>query len=913
MIYTSGSTGMPKGVMNQHDGVVNRLQWMQDAYQLQSIDRVLQKTPYSFDVSVWEFLWPLQTGAALVVAKPDGHKDPVYLAEVIQQQDISVLHFVPSMLAAMLHGADWSACRSVKKVVCSGEALPFTLQKDFFATGTQAELHNLYGPTEAAIDVSYWVCDPVTELKVVPIGQPIANIQLHVLGEQGQMLPVGAPGELHISGIGVARGYLNRPELTAEKFITNPFASIEDKAKGYDRMYKTGDLVRWLPNGTLEYLGRNDFQVKIRGLRIELGEIEHALTSEPSVQQAVVIARTRRERGDQYLAAYLIATEGQTIEEEVLREALNSQLPDYMVPDTFTELDTIPLTINGKVDRKALPEPEFVVQEAYVTPRTDLEMQLCEIWQVVLGLKQVGVTDNFFRIGGDSIISIQLVSRLRREGFTLQTKAVFEAPTIRQLALKLADNKSEVAIDAEQGVLKGKFALLPIQKWFFELSLAEPHHFNQSFMLSLPGAITRHQIEQALEQLAAHHDILRAGYYSDEKCSDGEEWRQCYYADCSAAMAPLQQLDVSTLDEEALQTQLSDWQAGFDLAQGPLWQAAHLTSYADGSARLFFAAHHLIIDAVSWRILAEDIQQLLTGQELASKTSSYRQWVAGVQDYAASHTAEVGYWKTMMAGQAELPAPQEPQHYQVKLSQEQTVRLLQQAGGGYNTEVNDLLLSALGLALCETLGRDVNHITLEGHGREAINNTLDVSRTVGWFTTQYPVRLNAAGELADIVVQTKEMLRAVPNKGLGYGALVSTGVLEGRLPAISFNYLGQFGQEARQQTSLWQLTGELSGQDIALKNGLPDLLSINGAVHQGQLSFDVGASLPTELSERFVHEFEYALNIVVDHACRVSKQDTVTTPSDFSVDGLSIEHLANLKEQFEAEPSDSDELEVFEI
>jgi amino acid adenylation domain-containing protein len=436
MIYTSGSTGRPKGAMNTHVGIVNRLLWMQEAYHLTSADRVLQKTPFSFDVSVWEFFWPLLTGATLVVAVPGGHKDTGYLAELIAREKITTLHFVPSMLSAFLEQNGLaSACASLKRVVCSGEALPYELQQRFFSQ-LAADLHNLYGPTEAAVDVTSWACQREGNLRIVPIGKPIANTRIYLLDRNLQPVPVGLPGELHIGGIGLARGYHNRPELTAEKFIADPF-SDDPRA----RLYKTGDLARYLPDGNIEYLGRLDHQVKIRGFRIELGEIEAQLNQHPAVREVVVMARQDTPE-DPRLVAYLAFKNGEPPKVSELRQMLRLKLPEYMVPSVFIRLERFPLTPNGKVDRKALPAlagKDIEMGPNYVAPRTYLEQVLCNIWRDVLKLKRVGIKDNFFDLGGHSLLAVRLIKAINGELKTnLHVPAFFQNPNIELLASLLA-------------------------------------------------------------------------------------------------------------------------------------------------------------------------------------------------------------------------------------------------------------------------------------------------------------------------------------------------------------------------------------------------------------------------------------------------------------------------------------------
>ncbi len=910
VIYTSGTTGKPKGVMVQHSGVVNRIVWMQQKYPLSSSSRVLQKTPYIFDVSVWELLWGNLTGATIIIAAPEIHKEPDKLNELIIKSGVTTLHFVPSMFASFcdyLQQLQLSFPKNVQQVFCSGEALTVSHVDRFIKTNHDSTLlTNLYGPTEVSIDVTYFDIIESTN-KFIPIGRPISNTQVYVLNKQQNLAAIGATGELYIGGAGLARGYLNQPELTGERFIENPFATPDDKAKGYNRLYKTGDLVRWRSDGNLEYLGRNDCQVKIRGYRIELGEIESALSALKGVKQAVVV--DFENNGHKYLAAYLIKASGMgidididiEIDIEACRDSLALKLPDYMLPTTFTVLDSIPLTINGKLDRKSLPIPEFVNADKYVAARNELEEQLCNIWQEVLSVKKVGIDDNFFRIGGDSIVSIGLVSKMRREGFSLQVKDIFDAPTVAQLGCLLNSKATRIKIKTEQGVLTGGFDLLPIQSWFFVQKLAKPQYFNQAFIIKIPGMIKYTEIEQALQVLTDQHDMLRC-VFLEKASSKTKSYQQQYRDNIDGMCEPLYALNIADLNSEELDEKLTQLQSKFSYINGPTWQAAHLTGHIDGRARLFFAFHHLIMDVVSWRIIAQDIKQLLTKpllskqaltkQALPPKGSSYRQWVRAVQHYALNHQDERAYWQGVCADQAGLPALGAVAYYKVSLSVHQTDVLLHQANFGFHTQINDLLLSALAISLFEVLGSDVNHVTLEGHGREVIDATLDVSNTVGWFTSMYPVRLEAHNTISATIIQTKEMLSAVPHKGIGYGALHKQQAFAMSLPKIIFNYLGQLGaQSDNEESSNWQVSQEDAGQMIANDNTDHLLVNINGAVQAGILTFNIASRLSSVLTKEFEAHFHSALVEVIEQAALKAKSGGVNTPSDYAVKGLSIDHL----------------------
>jgi amino acid adenylation domain-containing protein len=442
MIYTSGSTGRPKGVVNTHGGIVNRLLWMQQQYQLTEADRVLQKTPFSFDVSVWEFFWPLMTGARLVVARPGGHQDASYLVRTIREQGITTLHFVPSMLQVFLEEREVEECRSVRRVMSSGEALTVETQERFFERMSNAELHNLYGPTEAAVDVSYWACAAGTGRRSVPIGRPIANTQLYVLDGRMEPVAVGVSGEIYIGGAGLARGYKGRAELTAEKFVPNPHS----REKGA-RLYRTGDVGRRLEGGEIEYLGRVDDQVKIRGFRIELGEVASVIREQVGVRECVVIAR-EESGGEKRLVAYVVGEQGAgELSTSELRAELKKRLPEYMMPSAIVMMEEMPLMKNGKVDRSALAEVKEgrgVDEKSYVAPRTPVEEIIAGIFIEVLSVERVGIFDNFFDLGGHSLLVTLVVSRLR-EAFhvELPLRAVFESPTVADLSLAIAESIME--------------------------------------------------------------------------------------------------------------------------------------------------------------------------------------------------------------------------------------------------------------------------------------------------------------------------------------------------------------------------------------------------------------------------------------------------------------------------------------
>jgi amino acid adenylation domain-containing protein/non-ribosomal peptide synthase protein (TIGR01720 family) len=883
VIYTSGTTGTPKGVMVEHRSLCHLAQAEQTWSMCSDDSGWGWNASYTFDASLQGFT-QLLFGRRLVCMPEAVKYEPKQLIEWVKGNNIGVIDCTPSQAAVWFSvGID----EFLPNLMVGGEAIDNALWLRLvqWQARTQREAWNVYGPTECTVKST--VCKIVNESP--HIGRPLANVTLYLLNKHLQLNPLGSVSELYIGGAGVARGYLYRDALTKEKFIRNPFASEAEMAKGYTRLYKTGDCVRWLGDGNLEYLGRTDNQVKIRGYRIELGEIEAALSAVRGVKQAVVIDRERE--GHKYLAAYWASEANISVCEEGLREQLTSRLPVYMVPSTFTSLSSIPLTINGKLDRRVLPEPAVSNDDNYVAPRNAVEEQLCAVWQSVLGLDSVGIDDNFFRIGGDSIVSIQLVSRLRQAGFSLQVKSIFDAPTVKQLTCLLETPQGEIRIETEPGSLAGSFSLLPIQQWFFEKELANPNHWNQAFMISIPDEIRHDEINDALGALVAQHDMLHCrfartdhGYhqlYSDERGGKNSN-------STNVASAPLQSQSMGDWDSARVHAQLTQWQSHFDIHEGPLWQAAHLTGYEDGCARLYLAFHHLIIDTVSWRIISEDIKCLLCGQSLPEKGSSYRQWVNAVQHYADRHPEQVEYWQAIERAQRVLPATDPISMHRVSLSSEQTGLLLRKANQGFHTQINDLLLAALAIALGETFHEAVNHITLEGHGREVIDESLDITQTVGWFTTAYPVQLKVCDSVDETIIHAKECLRVIPDKGIGYGALVQAGELNGQLPAISFNYLGQLDNNRNEAgiddigSREWQIITHGCGEMIGAGNHDALLLNINGFVQEGVLTFRMGAHLSIDQAKCFVSAFESALGAVIERACDVANKGGVNTLSDFS-------------------------------
>lgn len=1316
MIYTSGSTGQPKGALNSHAGIVNRLLWMQEEYELTAQDRVLQKTPFSFDVSVWEFFWPLLVGATLVVAQPEGHKDPAYLIDLINRQAITTLHFVPSMLQQFIEAAAVTSCTSLRRIMCSGEALPFDLMQRTL-TRLGAELHNLYGPTEAAVDVSYWPCTLETARAIVPIGRPVANTQLYIVDRTFQPVPIGVAGELLIGGVQVARGYHKRPELTAAKFIANPFGPPANPGQ----LYRTGDLARWLPDGNIEFLGRMDHQVKLRGFRIELGEIETVLAQHPAVQEAVVLAR-EDQPGSPKLVGYLVANQAsletqaehvaqwqglyeetyaqtpqqaelafnlagwnnsftrepipahemaewvqatvteiqqlqpqrileigcgtglllarlapgcleywgtdysaealrhvarikavtpalhnvhlrqgmaddlsalpaahfdcvvlnsvvqyfpsvdyllqvlegalrvvkpggaiyvgdvrnlrllsafhtavqlyqaaadlaldqvqvraqqrrqdetellidpdffyafaarfpqiagveialkrghyqneltqfryqvvlqvaqptdwpqhqpaqprwseaewlptwtletlettladhlrQAIQTEptqglvirnipnrrvqaavqavevlgqvgagqvpfktagqlrshlaeqpdgvdpealwalaqtlpltvqltwsraagmmdayfapqpvgagaqslssgfttftrlapkaeskwqaytnnpllakvsrtlvpMLREWLPTKLPDYMIPAAFVVLDHLPLSPNGKLDRRALPAPDLApASDALVLPRTPTESALAQIWQKVLGIDQIGIHNNFFWLGGDSLLAFQIMSQAQQAGIQLTLKDLFQHPTIAELSA--AATQMNDALTAEQGLVTGSLPLTPIQQWFFAQQQPAPQHFNQAFLLNVAPDLSLTFLRQAVTQLLLHHDALRLRFEQH-----GAVWQQTIAGE--EADEPVEIVDLAALapDEQqaALEEKANQLQASLNLTEGPLLRVAFFS--LGTTARLLVIIHHLAVDGVSWRILLEDLQQayqqLAQGApiQLPPKTTSYQAWATKLQQEGPARVAdELAYWRTLPAA-APLPVDYTQGDNSVastetiwrQLAAPQTQSLLTVGLQAYTAQINDLLLTALACTLQSWTGQPDSFLHLEGHGREDLFEGIALARTVGWFTSLFPVylQLPATADLAQVVAVIKGQLGQIPRRGIGYGILryldPATPLAAGATPQLVFNYFGQIDQST--QGALFQgAAPESSGCAHSPTGMRAHLLEVNCAVVEGelQIGWTYSANVHRQATvERLANTFLETLQRLLAHALRT---ETDLQPGD---------------------------------
>ncbi len=896
VIYTSGTTGNPKGVMLEHRGLVSLKLTFAHTLHTTEQDRVLQFASLSFDASCWEMFNALYFGATLYIPSTETILDDQLFERFMNEHAITIATLPPTY-AAYLNS---DRLPSLSRLITAGSAVSAEFVQQW---KDKVQYYNAYGPTEASIATSVWAASTYdTERRAIPIGRPIWNHRLYILGAQNQLAPIGVEGELCIAGVGLARGYWNQPDLTAEKFIEHPFEPGE-------RLYRTGDLARWLPDGNIEYLGRIDHQVKIRGFRIEIGEIEEQLLKIDSVQETIVIAREGK--SGQELCAYLVAGRPLTLGE--LRSALTQKLPNYMIPAHFVQLPRMPLTPNDKIDRKALPVPEgnALTGGAYVAPRNEAERTLADVWQAVLNADRVGVTDHFFELGGDSIKSIQVSSRLHQAGYKLEIRDLFKYPTISQLSLHV----KPIGRTIDQGEITGETALTPIQHWFFESSFADPHHFNQSVMLYRKERFDEETVRQVLQKLAEHHDALRMVFRKTEQ-------------GFSARNRAIQEGGLFTLDvfdfkdaentAQAVEAKATDIQAGIDLENGPLVKAG-LFRFADGD-HLLLAVHHAVVDGVSWRILMEDFalgyEQAGKSEEIRfpAKTDAYRTWSEQLAAYAKSPEMEKerAYWQAVEQIavpalpkdlKADVTTQQDSESLFVRLTPEETELLLKRVHRAYNTEMNDILVTALGIAVRKWTGHERVRINLEGHGRESIGTDIDITRTVGWFTTKFPVVLEPETDrdLAYQIKQVKESLRRIPNKGLGYGVCrylskSEDGFVWGAEPEINFNYLGQFDDDVNQDEI--GISSYSSGSPASDRQARSFVLDINGMVLEGALSLDLSYSRKQyrkETMEAFAQRLEQSLRELITHCA--GKENTELTPSDVQFKGFTIAELEQIAQR----------------
>jgi amino acid adenylation domain-containing protein/non-ribosomal peptide synthase protein (TIGR01720 family) len=882
VIYTSGTTGQPKGVMLRQESADNYIA------NLQALIRPGMKVDFSsslaFDLSVTTTLAAMLLGAEVVIFDQSIKYVDAYRQHLAQHK-IEFAKLVPSLAELVFDG---ETDVKVETLLLGGEKL-LEQQVDSLSRHCTT-LFDEYGPTEATVGCCLSQRYPQ---KDHGIGSPYDNTRVYVLDDNLQPVAQGLVGQLYISGIGLAVGYQNQPELTELMFIANPFVDGDSEdGLHYRRLYKSGDRVRIVGNNQLEYLGRGDNQVKLRGFRIELFEIEQQLLNCQGIEQAAVALKQTDSR--QWLAAYYVAM--QQVDQAQLLSTLKQTLPHYMVPNQLVALPSLPLSASGKLDRQALPTVAMS-QEVFESPANETEQTMAVIWKRLLKLDKLSITDNFFRVGGDSILSITLVSQLRKAGFSLTVKDIFSHSTVKALATYILSGQSQACVLARQGALDGDFELLPVQKRFFDAVndglISEPNHWNQSFFIRVPKLDVA-RLERAINGLVQHHDMLTIRFEID---NDNGHARQSYQP--TSMPIKLNQLDITGLNDDDITGQLNSWQSGFDLSSGQIFCAGYLDDRNENDAAVFISCHHLAIDAVSWNIIAQDLQQLYQQQPLPLKTTSFGQWVDVVGGYCAAEKAELDHWLNVCESDKSVIALKKCQTQQqtcteVTFTSQLTKSLLHHANKAFNTQINDLLLCALGGALKSITGCSHQLVTMEGHGREDLDHLvgqgddliLDTSRTVGWFTTHYPVLLplvdSVDESLADSIRTVKEQLRTVTNKGVGFGAFNE---VDQRLslPPVVFNYLGVIDSGADDHGKTdeqWSIELDTLSIGVSEQNRDDLIVNINGAVANDVLSFTVESRLEHDTHLTLCSAFEAQITQIVALCVSDKSQKPQLSPSD---------------------------------
>ncbi|MDX7999530.1 amino acid adenylation domain-containing protein [Xenorhabdus sp. Reich] len=920
ILYTSGSTGKPKGVIIPHRGLGNYLQHACEHYADPSKQGNTLHASVSFDATITSLFLPLLQGQTLFIL-PEGEDIPALVQAWQQLPNLAMAKITPAHLELLSQQLPSESLGRIPLLVIGGESLSASALRFWRQHAPQVRIINEYGPTETTVGCCIYDI-PAGDIDgegVLPIGRPIANTQLYLLDECQQLVPFGAVGELYIGGMGVGLGYFNRPDMTENRFIADPFATARQA-----KLYRTGDLARYLPDGNLLFLGRRDQQIKLHGYRIELEEVEAQLTACQGISQAAVGLRDIH--GRQHLVAYVVMNQPAVNEAAAdadmdrIRRELSQRLPEHMCPTQWIMQETLPLTGNGKIDRKELAQIPLAEKPRMPTHRTAvtvLEKQLTEIWQQVLDQENLGIDDDFFVLGGDSILSLQIVFRAREMGLRITPKMLFDYPTIAALAavvmpMVIADDKTQP--------VQGEYALLPIQRWLFEQHHANPHHYNLSYLYALEAGTDIPVLTQALVLLINQHDGLRSRFPLTGKHAQK-------YAQIDAPVAAWQIEQVHIKENpanEALLQAAAERQAQLNIENGPLLTATHFTTAAGDY--LLLTVHHLVVDGVSWRIITEDLthyyRTLLAGEtpRLATKSASLIEWASHLADYAQSGLAqhERHFWQqklhcsvpSLPCDRGEKPFPglvKESAKYRLMLDIADTTALVQHTGQAYRTHTGDLLLSALVATLQRWSGSGRLHVDMEGHGRESLHETVDVSRTVGWFTAIYPLLLDlpASCPPEQLIPMVKEAVRQVPYSGAGYGALRAFSDMSGMnsLPDfpsadICFNYLGQFTRSFH-QTPLSGVADMVREHRHAPDNFRQYALEVDSYIDEGQLQIEWTYNrqcyqdetidkLATAMKEQIIRLTEHCM----------AQQQTTYTPSDFPLARLNPETLHQLQQRY---------------
>jgi len=909
VIYTSGTTGKPKGAVIEHRNVVRLLFNDKIQFDFDQNDVWTMFHSFCFDFSVWEMYGALLYGGKLVIVPEVVSRDTKEFASLIRKERVTVLNQTPTAFYNLIKEEikDTENRLCIRYVIFGGEALKPVMLKPWRNKYKDTKLINMYGITETTVHVTYKeITEQEIEMNVSNIGKPIPTLVTYVVDRNMKLLPPGIPGELLVGGAGVGRGYLNRPELTNEKFIENPF----DSNPYFKRVYRSGDLVRLLPNGEMEYMGRIDHQVKIRGFRIELGEIENCLIKHPSINEVVVAVREDKD-SNKYLCGYFVSDEEIPVTD--LREFLLMELPDYMVPAYFVKLDMIPMTSNQKVNTKALPEPEMSINTGieYVPPEGDSEQKAVLVWEEILGIKKVGVNDNFYTLGGDSIKALQISARLKSFGYSLEVKELLKNPTIRESSLYVKPVEREIS----QDFVEGEVVLLPMQRWYFENRSYLSDHYNKSVLLYAPSGFDKNSVEKAAYEIVCHHDAMRIVYNISDK-----EVRQINKG-LEPEMFEIKEFDLRNVcdTDKVIEHEVKMINASMDIIKGPLVKLALFKT--ENGDYLLLSIHQLISDEVSFKIILEDFDYAynisLKGEEivLPPKTDSFIGWSKRLSEYAQSkaNLKELEFWKQIE--NREMPVLKkdfesseniiaDEVEIHSELSKEQTENLLEKVNSAYNTDINIILLAALGIAVKEWADISETIIDVEGSGREQIIEDFDITRTLGCFTSIYPVVIDAASSdnMPDYIKYMKESIRKIPNNGIGYGILKYLTSVDNKKdiefrhkPEILFNFLGQTDIET--DSGIFEIKEGIKLSPVADRTRTLYTFVVKSNIVKGRFKVTINYSSKQyreETVRKLLDSYIKGLKDIIDHC--INKDSVEVTPSDLGYNEMSIDELDNLND-----------------
>jgi amino acid adenylation domain-containing protein/non-ribosomal peptide synthase protein (TIGR01720 family) len=905
VIYTSGTTGKPKGVVIPDRALVNYVCWFRETFSITPNDKSILLSSYAFDLGYTSIWGTLLNGACLQLVPRDFVKESDAIIDYLLETGITYLKITPSFLSIIIQGTNVRKLSksALRLVLTGGESMRIKDIEQLNQIKPDIELVNHYGPSESTIGTIAISLDKENlnkYLSLPVIGNPISNSYISILDSDNTPQPPGITGELCISGTGLSKGYLNREELTRKKFVPHPFRENM-------QMYRTGDQAKWLPDGTVVFGGRKDDQVKIRGFRVEPGEIENILQQHEKISAAAVISRSNAENENE-LVAYIVSEQPLHIPE--LRSFLAETLPVYMVPSYFVQLDALPMTSNGKTDRKQLPAPDGLSMETgavYIGPRNEAEQNLTEIFQEVLKKERVGVKDDFFMIGGDSIKSIQIVSRLKQRGYSLTIQDVLLNPVIENLAKHV----KKVFKPTDQELITGIIPLGPSQLRFLKSGSAAKHHFNQSVLLSSKKEISEKGIRAAFDKIVLNHDALRMVYYqTPEGCIQENKGKEQTYS--------MQVVDYTT--ETDFTRSCEQIQSSINLEKGPLLKVGLFRNAQE--YRLLIVIHHLLVDGVSWRILLEDLSTLYHQFEsgiqltLPLKTDSFKYWQEQLALYAASDALkkEESYWSTITSVKADvLPLDHPDGSNEIKdmsvksmvVNKTATEKLIKKCYKPYRTEINEMLITSLGLAINKQFGLKKILIQQEGHGREHIGVKMDVTRTIGWFTSVYPILLDVryGGDIIRQLIEVKENLHRIPNKGIGYGVLKYLANKNDSLkPGITFNYLGDFDSSSKEDPSVFQFSDKPRGSEVAKEMERLSILDVSAILINGELNLSVNYSCmqydEATILQLLTTFHEQLLGLI---EVLSAEKNEYLTPVDLTYKQLTLENVYELNKKHDVE------------